>query len=92
VGRPRREGPQEDLCIPELRRFGEAGSHGQAAGVARPRSELRGLSLPGYGLGKAGWVTIYVDSVPKKEREVLVDFVEESYRTIAPKTLVKQLD
>jgi predicted DNA-binding protein (MmcQ/YjbR family) len=52
---------------------------------------FEGSVLPGYGLGKAGWVTIYVDSVPKEEREVLIDFVEESYRTIAPKTLVKQL-
>jgi predicted DNA-binding protein (MmcQ/YjbR family) len=52
---------------------------------------FEGSVLPGYGLGKAGWVTIYVDSVPKEEREVLHDFVEESYRTIAPKTLVKQL-
>ena len=35
---------------------------------------------------------IYVDGVPKDEREVLIDFIEESYRTIAPKKLVKQLD
>ena len=53
---------------------------------------FEGASLPGYGLGKAGWVTIRVDGVPKAAREVLFDFIEESYRTIAPKTLVKQLD
>jgi predicted DNA-binding protein (MmcQ/YjbR family) len=53
---------------------------------------IEGSVLPGYGLGKAGWVTIYVDAVPKEEREVLFDFIEESYRTIAPKKLVKQLD
>jgi predicted DNA-binding protein (MmcQ/YjbR family) len=53
---------------------------------------FEGSVLPGYGLGKAGWVTIYVDAVPKEEREVLFDFIEESYRTIAPKKLVKQLD
>ena len=45
-----------------------------------------------YGLGKHGWVTIFVDAVPDEEREVLIDFVEESYRAVAPKTLVKQLD
>ena len=50
-------------------------------------------SIPtGYGLGKHGWVTIYLDGVPADQREVLFDFVEESYRTVAPKTLVKRLD
>ena len=53
---------------------------------------FEGSVLPGYGLGKHGWVTIHVDGVPKDEREVLFDFVEESYRAVAPKTLVKKLD
>jgi len=53
---------------------------------------FEGAVLPGYGLGKHGWVTIYVDGVPKQERDVLFDFVEESYRAVAPKTLVKRLD
>jgi predicted DNA-binding protein (MmcQ/YjbR family) len=65
--------------------------------VKLPESHDHGLSfegavLPGYGLGKHGWVTIYVDGVPKQERDVLFDFVEESYRAVAPKTLVKRLD
>lgn len=45
----------------------------------------------GYGLGRAGWV-----NVPLKGRspsiDVLRDWVEESYRRIAPKTLVRELD
>ncbi len=45
-----------------------------------------------YGLGKHGWVTLYVDTVPTEEREVLFDFVEESYRAVATRTLVKRLD
>jgi predicted DNA-binding protein (MmcQ/YjbR family) len=45
-----------------------------------------------YGLGKHGWVTIFVDTVPAEEHEVLFDFVEESYRAVATKTLVKRLD
>lgn len=53
---------------------------------------FEGSILPGYGLGKAGWVTVYIACVPKEERDVLFDFIEESYRTIAPKKLVKQLD
>ena len=51
-----------------------------------------GSLLPGYGLGKHGWVTVYVDGVPAGEGDVLFDFVEESYRAVATKTLVKQLD
>ena len=46
----------------------------------------------GYGLGKAGWVTIPVGRLDSDDVEVLHDFVEESYRTIAPKKLVKELD
>jgi predicted DNA-binding protein (MmcQ/YjbR family) len=62
-----------------------------------PESREHALSYPeshptGYGLGKHGWVTIVVDTVPPEEREVLFDFVEESYRAVAPKTLVKRLD
>jgi predicted DNA-binding protein (MmcQ/YjbR family) len=65
--------------------------------VKLPESRDHGLSfdgaiLPGYGLGKHGWVTVYVDGVPDEEREVLFDFVEESYRAVATKTLVKRLD
>ena len=74
-----------------------AGAERQGLTVKLPDSHDHGLSfegavLPGYGLGKHGWVTIYVDGVPKEEREVLFDFVEESYRAVAPKTLVKRLD
>jgi predicted DNA-binding protein (MmcQ/YjbR family) len=57
-------------------------SHEQALG-------LEGAAPSGYGLGKAGWVTIPVTSAPAG---VLADFVEESYRRIAPKRLVSKLD
>ena len=50
-----------------------------------------GAEPTGYGLGRAGWV-----SVPIKGRSpsigVLQDWVEESYRRVAPKTLVRELD
>lgn len=74
-----------------------ADSDRPAMTVKLPESRDHGLSydgatLPGYGLGKAGWVTVYVDGVPKAERDVLFDFIEESYRTIAPKKLVRRLD
>ena len=65
--------------------------------VKVPGSREHALSFPGsfptgYGLGKHGWVTISVEQVPKPERDVLLDFVEESYRAVASKTLAKLLD
>jgi predicted DNA-binding protein (MmcQ/YjbR family) len=62
-----------------------------------PESRDHALSYPEafptrYGLGKHGWVTLLIDHVPEEEREVFFDFVEESYRTVATKTLVKRLD
>ena len=50
-----------------------------------------GAEPTGYGLGRAGWVTIPLrDTTPPVE--VLTDWVEESYRTVAPKRLVAKLD
>lgn len=62
-----------------------------------PDSRDHALSYPeafptGYGLGKHGWVTVMIDTIPPDEHEVLRDFVEESYRAVATKTLVKRLD
>lgn len=54
------------------------------------------MSVPGaaptaYGLGKAGWVTLPLAAgVPPVD--VLCDWLEESYRTVAPKKLSAQLD
>lgn len=65
--------------------------------VKLPENREHALSYPDafptrYGLGKHGWVTIHVDAVPEEEHEVLFDFVDESYRAVATKTLIKQLD
>jgi predicted DNA-binding protein (MmcQ/YjbR family) len=65
--------------------------------VKLPESTDHALSYPGaaptgYGLGKHGWVTIPIHGVPEEERDVLLDFVEESYRAVAPKQLVRRLD
>ncbi len=64
-------------------------------GVKLPESseEARALGCEpmGYGLGKSGWVVARFD--PKDcPVDLLLDWIEESYRTVAPKTLVKQLD
>lgn len=52
---------------------------------------LPGVSPMGYGLGKAGWVMISLEGEPPPV-DLLRDWVEESYRLVAPKTLVRQLD
>ncbi len=40
-------------------------------------------------VGKHGWIGMYIDEV---EWPMVAELVETSYRMIAPKTLVKQLD
>jgi predicted DNA-binding protein (MmcQ/YjbR family) len=50
-----------------------------------------GAERTGYGLGKAGWVTVPVRA-PGVSLDVLRDWVEESYRIVAPKRLVAQFD
>ena len=52
---------------------------------------IEGAEPAGYGLGKSGWVTVPVraDGVTIA---LLRDWVEESYRIVAPKRLVAELD
>jgi predicted DNA-binding protein (MmcQ/YjbR family) len=74
---------------------GEPGSLGIS--VKLPTSGGTALSKPfaqptGYGLGAKGWVSFYFapgDSVPLN---ALIKWIEESYRAVAPKRLVKELD
>jgi predicted DNA-binding protein (MmcQ/YjbR family) len=64
--------------------------------VKLPESAAHALSVAGasptsYGLGRHGWCTIPVgtDDAPV---DLILDWVEESYRAVATKKLVKQLD
>jgi predicted DNA-binding protein (MmcQ/YjbR family) len=55
------------------------------------------LQLPftaptGYGLGKSGWVTARFAPGEKPPVEILCDWIEESYRLVAPKKLVALLE
>ncbi|MCZ7456830.1 MmcQ/YjbR family DNA-binding protein [Streptomyces sp. WMMC940] len=75
------------------------GSHPLGVGVKLEKEALRAhaLSCPGaepsgYGLGKAGWVRIPLAGKGAPSAEVLCDWVEESYRSIATKRLVAELD
>ena len=72
---------------------------GEGAGgrsVKLPVSNAQALMIPGaeptgYGLGKAGWVTVrFGRGAPPLG--ILTDWVEESYRTVAPKKLAAKLD
>jgi predicted DNA-binding protein (MmcQ/YjbR family) len=51
-----------------------------------------GAQPAGYGLGKAGWVRVPLEEQRAPAAELLCDWVEESYRVIAPKRLIAELD
>jgi predicted DNA-binding protein (MmcQ/YjbR family) len=59
-------------------------SHGHALSI-------EGAEPSGYGLGKAGWVTVPVDA-EEVDHDLLSDWIEESYCIVAPKRLVATLD
>jgi predicted DNA-binding protein (MmcQ/YjbR family) len=46
----------------------------------------------GYGLGKSGWVTMKFDADAKPPVELLKRCILESYRAVAPRKLVAQLE
>src|SRR2546423_1532241 len=53
---------------------------------------IPGAEPTGYGLGRAGWVSVTLGKPGQPPLAVLKDWVEESYRRVAPKRLVKELD
>jgi len=64
--------------------------------VKLPSSGLLALGLPfasptGYGLGKSGWVTACFGPRDKLPVEMLQQWIDESYRAVAPKELVAAL-
>jgi predicted DNA-binding protein (MmcQ/YjbR family) len=66
-------------------------------GVKLPSSadaalDLPGVEIMGYGMGRAGWVWARFTVKETPPVELLCDWIEESYRTIAPKKLIKELD
>jgi len=67
-------------------------SHGMS--VKLTESHEHAMTMPGaeptgYGLGKAGWVSLPIDAA---DRELLEDWIEESYRNVATKKLIAELD
>jgi predicted DNA-binding protein (MmcQ/YjbR family) len=66
-------------------------------GVKLPESAEQALSQAnaeptGYGLGKAGWVSMRWSKGETPPIELCCDWIEESYRAVAPKKLVAELD
>jgi len=49
---------------------------------------IDGAQPAGYGLGRSGWVRVPVADL---EADLVEEWVEESYRNVAPKKLVAQL-
>ncbi|MDP3274450.1 MAG: MmcQ/YjbR family DNA-binding protein [Deltaproteobacteria bacterium] len=65
--------------------------------VKLPQSCELALALPnvsptGYGLGKAGWVSVVFTDGLEIDVAMLREWVTESYRAVATKKLAKQLD
>jgi predicted DNA-binding protein (MmcQ/YjbR family) len=63
--------------------------------VKLPTSSFQALVLPfvkptEYGLGRHGWVTVTVVTNTAALREQFTVWIDESYRAVAPKSLVKE--
>ncbi|MCF6525210.1 MmcQ/YjbR family DNA-binding protein [Streptomyces sp. JJ36] len=77
----------------------ETGDHpiGVTVKLTDPEVHEHALTFPGaapagYGLGRSGWVSLPLERRGAPGAELLCDWVEESYRAIAPKRLVARLD
>jgi predicted DNA-binding protein (MmcQ/YjbR family) len=69
---------------------------GLGLSVKLPGSATLALDLPfasptAYGLGKSGWVTARFGPRQKPPLDLLRQWIDESYRAVAPKKLVAQL-
>ncbi|GFE13012.1 hypothetical protein Sgleb_10590 [Streptomyces glebosus] len=75
------------------------GSHplGVTLKLTAPEAHAHALTSPGakpagYGLGRSGWVQVPLEEPDAPPAELLCDWAEESYRVIAPKKLIAELD
>lgn len=76
--------------------FGHSGTE-LGLSVKLPASNLLALTLPfasptGYGLGKSGWVSAQFTPKEAAPLDLLKKWIEESYRAVAPRRLVAELD
>jgi predicted DNA-binding protein (MmcQ/YjbR family) len=87
-----------DLAVND-KTFAYLSIEGEPFGISckLPQSSTAALMLPfvkptGYGLGKSGWVSASFADGQMPDVEMLKEWIDESYRAQAPKTLVKKLD
>jgi predicted DNA-binding protein (MmcQ/YjbR family) len=76
--------------------FMVADAEGLSLSTKLPESGPVALSLPfaeptHYGLGKSGWVSAKFDPKAKVPLDLLREWIDESYRAIAPKKLLATL-
>jgi predicted DNA-binding protein (MmcQ/YjbR family) len=74
--------------------LGPAGSRRMSVKLVESNAHalaVDGAEPSGFGLGKAGWVTVPLRA-PGVTLDVLRDWIEESYRIVAPKKLVAEVD
>jgi predicted DNA-binding protein (MmcQ/YjbR family) len=75
--------------------FMRDGDEGTSFSVKLARSRDEALALPGaepthYGMGAKGWVTLRPTS--RSSMKQLYAFIDESFRAVAPKRLLRELD
>ena len=76
--------------------MGHGADKGFGMSVKLPESGAMALMLPfaeptGYGLGKAGWVSVHFDAKQSPPVDLLSEWIDESYRAVAPAKLVARL-
>ena len=59
---------------------------------SRPAVALPFASPTGYGLGKSGWVTARFEGKAEPPVEMLTEWIDESFRAVAPKRVLAKLD
>src|SRR5689334_25417668 len=70
---------------------------GVSLSVKLPQSGANVLQFPlaepmGYGMGKHGWVTLLIMRDDQLPLPLLEAWIDESYRAVAPKRLLNELD
>ena len=77
--------------------FFGSGAGSLSLSVKLPESSGVALMLPftaptNYGLGKSGWVTASFELDDRPPIDLLREWIEESYRAVAPKKLVSEME
>lgn len=87
--------PWGDTCVKVNKKifafFGESGFTLKLAEAHEAAMSVPGATPTAYGMGKHGWVSIPLDS-ELPPLPILYDWLDESYRLVAPKKLAKRLD